>query len=128
MLDFVQRRLQNKSPGDHEGTFIKAGDSETKEGFGVKETTGESPDGAVLASRNVIGKKGVARGGLAHGEVKVTMAEVGQGGAAVTSPKSQRREGPADGFRDELPLPTAPLVASLMETLRVQEKRAQVHD
>ena len=33
VLDLVQERFHNTSPGDHEGTFIKAGDSETRKGL-----------------------------------------------------------------------------------------------
>ena len=33
VVDFVQERLLNTSPGDYEGTFIKAGDSETRKGL-----------------------------------------------------------------------------------------------
>lgn len=33
VLDFVQRRFYNTSPGDCEGMFIKAGERETKKGL-----------------------------------------------------------------------------------------------
>ena len=33
VLDFIQERLHNMNPGDCEGVFIRAGDSETREGF-----------------------------------------------------------------------------------------------
>ena len=36
------------SPGDLESTFVKAGDSETKEGLRIEEATGESGGGALL--------------------------------------------------------------------------------
>ena len=49
------------------------------------------------------------------------MTEVSQSGAGLGSPESQRKGGLGDRFRglaqDELPLLTAPLVASLVETL-----------
>ena len=45
VLDFVQERFHNTSPG----TFIKARDSEKKEGLKVEEATGVSLGGAALA-------------------------------------------------------------------------------
>ena len=54
VLDFLQERFHNMSPGD----FIKAGDSETKERLTVEEARGESLGGSLLwLLRNVIGKK-----------------------------------------------------------------------
>ena len=45
------------SPGDFESMFIKAGDSDTKEGHRIEEVTAESPGSALLwLSRGVIGK------------------------------------------------------------------------
>ena len=41
VLDFVQERFHNTSPGDFESTFIKARDSEIKEGLRVEEATRE---------------------------------------------------------------------------------------
>ena len=38
----MQERFDNTSPSDHEGAFIKAGDSATKEGLRVEEATGGS--------------------------------------------------------------------------------------
>ena len=48
VLDFVQERFHNMSPGDSESTFMEAGGSETKKGFRVEEATGEGLDSAVL--------------------------------------------------------------------------------
>ena len=51
------------------------------------------------------------------------------GGAAVSSLKSQRKRGLGDRFRgsarDKLPLPAAPLVASLVKSLRAEEKESK---
>ena len=47
-LDFVQESFQNRSPGDFESIFIKAADSETKEGLKVEEATEEDLGGAAL--------------------------------------------------------------------------------
>ena len=33
VLDFVQENFYNRSPGDFESTFIKAGDSKTRKGL-----------------------------------------------------------------------------------------------
>ena len=37
VLDFMQKRFHNTSPGDLERTFINAGGSETKKGLGQKK-------------------------------------------------------------------------------------------
>ena len=37
VLDFVQERFHNTSPGDDEGVFIEAVDSETRKGLGQKQ-------------------------------------------------------------------------------------------
>ena len=37
VLDFMQERFRHLSPDDFESMFIKAGDSETKERFKIKE-------------------------------------------------------------------------------------------
>ena len=37
VLDFMQGRFHNTSPGDLKSAFIKAGDSETKEGLRVEK-------------------------------------------------------------------------------------------
>ena len=41
VLDFMQKRFHNMRPADFERMFIKAGDSETKEGLRVEAATGE---------------------------------------------------------------------------------------
>ena len=60
--------------------------------------------------------------GLTEKEVKVIVTEMCQGRAAVGSPESQRKEGLGDRFRglagNELTFPAAPLVASVVRTLR----------
>ena len=57
VLDSVQGRFHNMSPGGFEGGFIKALGSDTKEGLRIEEATGENLCGAVLwLSRNVICK------------------------------------------------------------------------
>ena len=54
----MQERFSNTSPGDFESMFIKAGDSETKEGLGIEEATRESLGSALLwLPGNIIGKK-----------------------------------------------------------------------
>lgn len=62
VLDFVQERLHNTSPGDFESMFITAEDSVKRKGLGQK--TGEC----------------VGESALVHWEVKVTLREVRQGG------------------------------------------------
>ena len=58
VLDFMEQRFHNMSPGDFESVFIKAGDSETKGGLRVAGVTGESLGSPLLwLSRNVVGKK-----------------------------------------------------------------------
>ena len=58
VLDVIQKRFRNTSRGDFESTFIKAGDSETKEELRIKKATGESLGGALCwLCRNVVGKK-----------------------------------------------------------------------
>ena len=42
VLDFVQERFHDMIPGDFEGTFIVAEDSETKEGLKAEEATCKS--------------------------------------------------------------------------------------
>ena len=44
VLDFVQERFHNTSPGDFESMFIKAGDSETKEGLKIKESRSQQQE------------------------------------------------------------------------------------
>ena len=73
VLDFMQERCHNMSPGDLESTFVKAGDSETKEGLRIEEVTRESLGRAALAPQKSY-RKGVS-----------------QGGDAVSSPGSQRK-------------------------------------
>ena len=46
--DFVQEGFHSTSSGDFENTFMKAGDSETKERLRVPEGTGESLGRAAL--------------------------------------------------------------------------------
>ena len=41
VLNFMQERFYVKGPGDFDNMFIKAEDSETKEGLRVGEATGE---------------------------------------------------------------------------------------
>ncbi|KAF6131180.1 hypothetical protein HJG60_008050 [Phyllostomus discolor] len=58
VLDFMQDRFQCAGPGGFEILFVKAEDSERKEGLRVEEATGESPGGALLwLPRRVMGKK-----------------------------------------------------------------------
>ena len=49
VLDLLQQRFHNRSPGDFESMFIKAGDSKTKEGPRIEEETGERLGGPALA-------------------------------------------------------------------------------
>ena len=44
VLDFVQEKFHNTSPGDFESMFIKAGDSETKEGLKIKEARSQQQE------------------------------------------------------------------------------------
>ena len=56
--DFVQERFHSTNPGDFENTFIKAGNSETKEGLRVQEVIGERLGGALFwLPRKVTGKE-----------------------------------------------------------------------
>ena len=71
VIDFVQERFHNMSPGDFESMCIKAGDSEAKEGLKVEESTEESLGGAALA----------------HADKKITVTE-------VSSLGSQRKREP----------------------------------
>ena len=95
----------NTSPGDFESMFIKAGNSETKEGLRVEDAGRESLGGALLwLSRNTVEKKWAKeRLLLVHWKV--------------------RERSLGDGFRgwvqDELLLPIAPLVVSLLGILSV---------
>ena len=41
VLDFMEQRFHNMSPGDFESVSIKAGDSEMKERLKIEEATGE---------------------------------------------------------------------------------------
>lgn len=50
VLGFLQKRFHSMKPGDSESMFIKAGESETKEGLRVEETTGYSLGSALLVS------------------------------------------------------------------------------
>ena len=56
VLDIVQERFHNTSPGGYEGTSIKAGDSDTRKGLALKKQQ-ESPGWAALAHREVEGKE-----------------------------------------------------------------------
>ena len=57
VLDFVQKRFHNMSPGDFEGMFIKAGGSETKDGLMVEEATRERLGSALRwLPGNLLGK------------------------------------------------------------------------
>ena len=57
VLDFMQERSHNASPGDFESIFVRAGDGETQEGLSVEEATGEPLGSALLwLPRNVTGK------------------------------------------------------------------------
>ena len=49
VLDFMQERFHNKSPGEFESTFVNAENSETKEGLRIEEARGQSLGGAALA-------------------------------------------------------------------------------
>ena len=73
----MQERFHNMRPGDFGRTFVTAGDSEAKGGLRAEEATGER----------------LGRAALAHGEIKVSGTEVSQGGAAVSSPESERKGG-----------------------------------
>ena len=57
----MQERFHSASPGDFESTFIKAGDSKTKEGLKVEEVTGESLGGALLWLPRNVNRKGEPR-------------------------------------------------------------------
>ena len=89
--------------------FIKAGDSETKEGPRIEEAIGEQQERAWVVFR--------------FGSPEKLKEKVSKGRAAFSSLGSQRKGGLGDRIRrlawDKLPLPTAPLAASLMGTLRV---------
>ena len=50
VLDFMQGRLHNLSPGDVESIFIKVGDRKTKDGLRAEEATAESLGSALLCS------------------------------------------------------------------------------
>ena len=57
VLDVMQERFCNSSPGGFESTFIKAADSEAK-GLRVEEATGESLGRALLwLPRNLVRKE-----------------------------------------------------------------------
>ena len=49
VLNSVQERFHNTSPGDFERIFIKAGDSDTKEGLRVEKSNRREPRWAALA-------------------------------------------------------------------------------
>lgn len=58
VLDLVQERLHSTRPGDFEITFMKAVDSETKEGPRVEGEIGGGLGGALLwIPRSIMGKK-----------------------------------------------------------------------
>ena len=48
VLDFVQKKFPDTSPGDFESVFIKAGASETQEGLRIEEARSQKQDGAKL--------------------------------------------------------------------------------
>ena len=56
-LDIGQRIFQNRSPSNVGSMFIKAGDSETKEGLRVEDATGESLGGALLWLLEVLSER-----------------------------------------------------------------------
>ena len=103
VLDFVQERFHNTSPGDFWGMFIKAGDSETKEGDRVEEETGDSLGGALLwIPRNIIGQKWArAEPLLAHWKIKASVTEVSQGGVALAHWKVREKCGLRDRSRSK---------------------------
>ena len=55
-------RKDSASPGDFESTLIKPGDSETKEGFSVKEVTGALTGGAPWIGRHLTNQKVPSQG------------------------------------------------------------------
>lgn len=122
VLDFVQEEFHKMSPGALESVFITAG---TVKRGRARDRSSSRRDWVVLLwpSGDVIGRTGATQAAWAHREVKVSVTEMGQGGAAFSSLKSHRKGGLGDGFRglaqDDLPLPTAPRVASLREPLGV---------
>lgn len=78
-------RFHKISPGDFGSTFIKAGNSETKERPRVTELTGESLGKALLwFPRNVGKEQAKSWLLLAHWEMMVTETEENQGGAAFS--------------------------------------------
>lgn len=80
VLDFVQERFHEVSPADTESVFIKAGDSETRAGLGLKEPQ-DSLGGIALALWKRSGNEG------------------SQGKAVVNSLESQRKGGLGDRVR-----------------------------
>ena len=44
VLDFCRRIIQDTNPGDFESMFVKAGDSETKEGLSIEGAKSQEQD------------------------------------------------------------------------------------
>ena len=44
VLDFMKERFYNTSPSDFESMFIRAGDSETKEGLKIEEARAQQQE------------------------------------------------------------------------------------
>lgn len=116
VLDFLHERFQDTSPGDFENTFIKAWDSETKEGLRIEEARSQQES---------------ARRGCFDSERRSQRQKKRAEAGLLGSLKSHRGKRRALGDRirglacDELPLPTVPLVTSLVRTLRVQETESK---
>ena len=87
-----------------ESIFIKAGDSETKEGLRTKAATGKSLSGAALTLQTHYRKE------VSHGRAPLAHWEVGE-----RRPWTQFR----GSVREELLLPTAPLGASLVGSFKL---------
>ena len=88
------------------GRVTASGDSETKGRLRVEEVTGESLGGLLWLLRKVVDRKGVS-----------------QGGAALVHLEVREKGSPRDRVRwlaqVRLPLPSTPLAASLLRTLRI---------
>ena len=68
-FDFMQERFHNMSPGGLERRFIKAGDSEVKEGLGVEQATGQ-PRWSCFGSLEMLQEKSELTPLLAHWKVR----------------------------------------------------------
>ena len=123
VLDSVQGRLDNTSPGDFENMLIKAEDGETK-WLRIEEATRECLGGALLwPSRNVKGKKWVMLGCMnsLRSESHSDRSEPKQGCCQLTE-KSEKADF-WDRFRelawDKLPCPLLPWLHVSWGPLRV---------